>query len=617
MELSKNDMITLYLYEMGSFDIDDQPEISPTLTKEAICIRCGVSREDLSQILETKPNNFIVKKKRVINRRMLGECIFLKPKGVQVARSIMMNVKNLRVEYLDEDSVRRNITIGEMIEELKGFNISMTYFDIFLVARRDGKVNLLEFIEPRDWKKNLISDHAFPELVVLSNTSCNPFGGIFTTFGEPGMILPVNKKVEVGVHPYGKGNVIRWMKRRDGKITDAFHIEGKKGFESLVSGHSPMLDRFGLFRDMGVFESEEEYRQYFEVLSNYDYSIIFSGGTGHGISMAGHAGTILASIAMYLKDGIAFPFNGLENEEPKNPKLRSEGKLPVWDFPEPTEPMTIEDMVNQRHPDPKVNLSTMGLMKKFLVLSQIFEGHWNSYFSKEEMDRIQDFRRSFDLKGFSSGGAAVCSIFGVPVLLKLAEDGQMDLSSRLYPDMARNQNIGLLIDRKGGIDNPRSEFLRTFKRFVPLIEMQNRITSDYFKSLKRTSGILANLAANVLLESQKFADPSSMTERKAVSNLIMMQRGIYGSLGIRNGLFEAIQSEIVDREIDMNLGPIGVGNSGTYFFCVPDTESMHSMKNMVAKLNKDRAEEESLEIAMHGSSHSYIFNIDPLTVVKK
>jgi len=304
-------------------------------------------------------------------------------------------------------------------------------------------------------------------------------------------------------------------------------------------------------------------------------------------------------------------------EGPVNPKLREEEKLPVWDFPEPTEPMTIEEIVHQRHNSEEDGKKTMGLLRKFIVLSQIFEGHWNSYFSKEEMEKVQEFRKTFDLKGFSSGGAAVSSIFGVPALLNLDGKGQVDMTSKIFPDMARNRNIGLLIDRKGGIDNPRSEFLRTFNKFIPLIELHNKITIDYFNSLKDTSGNLAKLAANVLLESQRFADPSNMMERKAASALIMMQHGIYKSLGIRNQLLDDLNSEIAERDIEMNIGPIGVGNSGTYFFCVPDVESIHSMKNMVSKLNMSRAEDEKLEMAMHGSSHSYIFNVDPLMVVKK
>ena len=46
----------------------------------------------------------------------------------------------------------------------------------------------------------------------------------------------------------------------------------------------------------------------------------------------------------------------------------------------------------------------------------------------------------------------------------------------------------------------------------------------------------------------------------------------------------------------MNLGPIGVGNSGTYFFCVPDIESTHFLRNAGEKINKGRAEGENLEI---------------------
>jgi hypothetical protein len=139
----------------------------------------------------------------------------------------------------------------------------------------------------------------------------------------------------------------------------------------------------------------------------------------------------------------------------------------------------------------------------------------------------------------------------------------------------------------------------------------------YFASLRDTSGKLSRLAANVLLETQTFAEPENIKARKAVSNLIMMQRGVYSSLGIHNPQMDDLQREIHTREIDIDIGPIGVGNSGTFFFCVPDTESMHSLKIAIDKLNMDRADGENLEIVTHGSSHLYIFNVDPLMIVKK
>jgi len=616
MDLSKSDLVIIYLYEMGSFDMDDQPEVYPTLTREAVCIKCGLTKEDLSEVLDTGKRLFIAKRSRVSNRKGNVDCVFLTTEGVQTARSLISRIIEHRVEYLDEDSGRMSRTVGEIKKELSGFDIDIPIFDIIQLARRDGVINLREFMESKSWKDDLMADHAFPEMVVLSNTSCNPFGGIFTTFGEPGIILPVNKRIEVGVHFYGKGNVIRWMKRREGKIQDGYHIDGKKGFESLVSGHSPMMDRYDDYRDLCIFKDEKDYRSYFEILSGYDYSIIFSGGTGHGISLAGHAGTILAAISMHFKDGIDYPFNGIE-EQPKSSKLREKGKIPVWDFPDPTEPLSIKDMVQQRHGEDNECSMQEDLLGKFILLSQIFEGHWNSSFKGDDNERISGFKNSFNLKGFSSGGACLSSVFGSPVLVELDDNGRPGMGSVVYPDFARNKNIGLIIDRKGGIDDPRSEFLETFNRFSPLIDLHGLLTMRYFSSLRDTSGRLSRLAANVLLETQTFAEPENIRSRKAVSDLIMMQKGIYSSLGIHNTQLDELNKEILKREIGMNLGPIGVGNSGTYFFCIPDTESMHSLRIAVDRLNKDRAEGENLEIVMHGSSHLYIFNVDPLMIVKK
>jgi len=65
------------------------------------------------------------------------------------------------------------------------------------------------------------------------------------------------------------------------------------------------------------------------------------------------------------------------------------------------------------------------------------------------------------------------------------------------------------------------------------------------------------------------------------------------------------------------ISPIGVGNSGTYFFCVPEQDSLHSLKNVVDQINIPRGKDEKAEVVTHGSSHRYIFNTDPLHVVMK
>ena len=96
-----------------------------------------------------------------------------------------------------------------------------------------------------------------------------------------------------------------------------------------------------------------------------------------------------------------------------------------------------------------------------------------------------------------------------------------------------------------------------------------------------------------------------------------MQRGIYSSLGIENDAFKQIYDQLRQNEVDIEISPVGVGNSGTYFFCVPDNQSSVSFRNTVDRMNMNRIENERLEAITHGSSHLYIFNIDPLIVIDR
>ncbi len=616
MEISDIDLMLSYLYEMGSFDLMNADMIPPFLTKEAVSLKCGIKLIDLDEILSAKKDLFKVKNVTIRNRRLKSDSIFLTSKGVLEAKVVFEQMVDKRVEFIDEDGDQKNLQLSSIKEILESFNINITNFDLFQRDRRDHKVNLIEFIEPENWKESIISDHAFPEMIILSNTSCQPFGGIFTAFGEPGIILPINKRVEIGIHPYGKGNVIRWMKRKGSKIKDAFYIDGKNGFEALTSGHSSVMGQYSNYKDLGVFENEGDFKEYFNALKNYDYSIIFSDGTAHGISMAGHIGTILATIAIHEKDKIEFPLNGA-SDPPLNPKIIESDKVPVWDFSEPSEAVSIMDMIIERHGQGEVSEYMAKIMRKFITLSQVFERHWNSSFGEEDMGSIKKFQEVFNLREFSSGGACVSSIFASPVLVNLDDNGSVSLSTTIHPEMPPNKNIGLVVDRKGGIDNPRNEFIKTFKRFKPLIENHGRDSLPYFYNLKTTSGELAKLSSKVILENQKFADPNSSDERKAITDLLMMQKGIYSSLGIENPLLEFLESQIIESKIDMALGHIGVGNSGTFFFCVPDVDSMHSFRNLIDKINLSRTEGERIELVTHGSSHRYVFNIDPLMVVKK
>ncbi len=616
MESDAKDLMLAYLHEMGSYDLFNEDDIPSFLTKESVSLKCGIKKGGIEKILQENNELFRVRNAPIKNRRSSSDCIFLTSKGVLKGRKLFEQFMERRVEFIDEDFKQKNLKLKEVMDILSNFNIQITYLDLIQRDRRDGKINLNEFIEPPRWKENLISDHAFPDIVILSNTSCMPFGGIFTAFGEPGIILPINKRIEIGVHNFGEGNVIRWMKRSGNELIDAYYIDGKKGLETLTSGHSPVMKEYEQYSNLGIFKDEEDFRSYFEVLKNYDYSIIFSVGTAHGISMAGHIGTILATVAMHFKDGIQFPFNGA-SDPPLNPKIIETDKTPVWDFGVPTEATSIKNMLIERHGPGDVGKYIGEVMRKFITLSQIFEKHWNSSFKKEDVANISGFKNTFNLREFSSGGACVASLFGTSVLLNLDDDGRVSFSTTIHPEMPPNKNIGLIIDRKGGIDNPRNEFLDTFQRFSPLISLHGNETLPYFFNLKTTSGELSKLAGKVILEDQRYADPGSFSEREAISDLLMMQKGIYTSLGIENPLLEDLERSVVQDGLKMGLGHIGVGNSGTFFFCIPDTESTHSLKNLLEKMNHTRAKGEKLEMTLHGSSHRYIFNIDPIMVVRK
>jgi len=616
MEMTEKELMLAYLQEMNSFEMIDEKEVPPTLTIEAVALKCGLTKERLDEILNNNKNIFKTKNVLIKNRQSHSNCIFLTSSGVIKAKRVFDQLREKRVEFIDDEGEKRTLKMKEVKEMMDNFNISITFFDLFMRDSHDRIINLLEFIEPPNWKENIMRDHAFPEKVFLSNTSCIPFGGIFTTFGEPGIILPINKRVEVGVHPFGEGSVIRWMKRKEGMIEDAFYIEGKKGFEALTSGHSPVMDHYDRYEKTGVFKDEKEFRDYFEVLRKYDYSIIFSAGTAHGISMAGHIGTILAALAIHLKDGISFPFNGSAGA-PSNTKLVESEKTPIWDFGEPTEARSIKEMLFERHGPGQESEKLSIILRKFITLSQVFERHWNSSFNRETEKEVEVFQKMFDLKEFSSGGACISSIFGSPVLINLDDDGTVSFSSTVHPELAPNRNLGLIIDRKGGIDNPRDEFMETFDRFKPLIELYGKFTIPYFHDLKITSGKLAILASKVILENQRYADPDAVNERKAICDLLMMQKGIYSSLGIENPLLEALERQIRESGLDIGMGHIGVGNSGTFFFCVPDMDSIHSLKIAIDRMNLDRTDGEKVEMVLHGSSRRYVFNIEPLMIVEK
>lgn len=55
-----------------------------------------------------------------------------------------------------------------------------------------------------------------------------------------------------------------------------------------------------------------------------------------------------------------------------------------------------------------------------------------------------------------------------------------------------------------------------------------------------------------------------------------------------------MMKEIFKKSMHVNIGPIGVGNSGTFFFCAHDIETMHSLRNLVDKSNFSRSKGERL-----------------------
>lgn len=617
MDITQEELVLLYLHETRSFELLENDEVPPSLTREAVSIKCGMKREELELFITTNKTLIRQRSVKVKRRKNLTECIFLTSKGVHKARTVLDKVKEARFEYIDDAGKQENRKVSDIHEELRNFGIEITLFDTFVRGNRTGKVALSEFIEPSNWKKDLFRDHAFPEMVMVSNTSCMPFGAIFIAFGEPGMVIPINKSIEIGLHPFGSGDVIRWMKRREGSIEDAYYIEGKKGFQALVSGHSKVLEDYERYKGSGAFRDEADFKGYFEVLTKYDYSIIFSSGAGYGISMAGQLGTILAALSMHLKDGIGFPFN-MKGKIGETCRHLDPDKIPVWDLPRAEEPMSINDMLKE---GPGQSSSTsaisMSIMRRFVRLSQAFERHWNSSFSADETGKIRKFQKVFGLREFSSGGACLSSIFAAPVLTHLEEDGSVSMDSVIYPELPVNKNLGLVIDRKGGIDNPMSGFRETFQRFQPLIQIHGVEVLKYFSELKRTSGELAKLAAMVFLANHRFADIDADLERKAICDLLQMQKGIYASLGMENKGFDTLDRSIKQTGLDLVISPIGVGNSGTFFFCVPEQDSLHSLKNVVDQINIPRGKDERTEVVTHGSSHRYIFNTDPLHIVKK
>lgn len=616
MEIEPRDILLVYLLENDSFEMADQKEVSSSLTRDAALLRSGINKDQMDDILQESRSYISVKKKKITRRKNPAECLFLNSKGVLRAKELIHSIEDKRVDYIDERDERKNLKISEVKREMANFDIPLTILDLFLMARRGNIIDINTFLLPEGWKEKLFSDHAFPEMVFISNTSCIPFGGIFTTFGEKGIILPVNRRVEVGIHEHGSGEVIRWMKRHESNIFDAYYISGKRGFETLVSGHSSVKDRYGLYSDRGIFKDEAEFKEYFDTLLKYDYSIIFDHGTGHGISIAGHVGAILATIAIHSRDDRSFPFNCQEYDG-KNARMKDGYHIPVWDLPPLSEPGTIGDLIQERHPEKGVCESCTNQMLKFITLSQVFETHWNTFFPDSEAEKINNFKKTFGMKEYSSGSACISSIFASPILFYLGEDNTVSMDSVIYPEISRNQFMGLLIDRMGGIDNPKEEFMNTFKRFYPLITIDQEKTLAYLNSLKTTSGSLAKLASRCILEDQSFTDTESNIKRQAITALMTSQRGIYETLGISNRNYKELHDIMKEKAPEIGLSPVGVGNSGTYIFCIQDLQNVHTLRMIVDSINKDRPEGQNIEIVLHGPSHSYIFNSDPLIVIRK
>ena len=65
MELENMDMMLLYLYEVDSFNkIQDNP-VSASMTKDAISLKCGLSRKTLQEIISNNVQYFTIRDKKI------------------------------------------------------------------------------------------------------------------------------------------------------------------------------------------------------------------------------------------------------------------------------------------------------------------------------------------------------------------------------------------------------------------------------------------------------------------------------------------------------------------------------------------------------------------------
>ena len=172
------------------------------MTKDAISLKYGLSTKILEEIISGNGQYFTIRNKKIKGKKVRSDCVFLLSKGVKFAKGIQSKVQENKVDLFDENGDRNLTTLGDVKKILDRFRIHITFLDLYLRSKRDENINVKEFIEPEGCRDDLFKDHAFPDKVILSNTSCIPFGGIFTIFGEPGLVVPVNKHIEMGIHPF-------------------------------------------------------------------------------------------------------------------------------------------------------------------------------------------------------------------------------------------------------------------------------------------------------------------------------------------------------------------------------------------------------------------------------
>ena len=112
MDIPREELVLLYLYEKNSFDLIKEDEVPHQITIEAASLQCGIKRDDLENIVGSHKDLIKIDKKNIMGLKKKNFCLFLTPKGVKKAKEIQSNLMEKRMDYIDDKGIRNNKRIS-------------------------------------------------------------------------------------------------------------------------------------------------------------------------------------------------------------------------------------------------------------------------------------------------------------------------------------------------------------------------------------------------------------------------------------------------------------------------------------------------------------------------